>query len=161
MLKPDVCQHLVVDAGRGAPVEDGPVATGNSGRTRRKFWPTQPAPPIGALTLQPCCDPTRRRLRDASVAPVPHFPRNGSPMRRASAAVIACCALVLTAGCGSTSKSASSSSTTATTTTTAAGGGLKGDTAPKYEAPSVSAPVQSGVVEMPTATSRSTRTRSG
>jgi plastocyanin len=69
-------------------------------------------------------------------------------MRRASAAVIACCALVLTAGCGSTSKSASSSSTTATTTTTAAGGGLKGDTAPKYAAPSVSAPVQSGVVEI-------------
>jgi plastocyanin len=69
-------------------------------------------------------------------------------MRRASAAAIACCALVLTAGCGSTSKSASSSSTTATTTTTAAGGGLKGDTTPKYAAPSVSAPVQSGVVEI-------------
>jgi plastocyanin len=69
-------------------------------------------------------------------------------MRRASAAVIACCALVLTAGCGSTSKSASSSSTTATATTTAAGGGLKGDTAPKYAAPSASAPVQSGVVEI-------------
>jgi plastocyanin len=69
-------------------------------------------------------------------------------MRRASAAVIACCALVLMAGCGSTSKSASSSGTTATATTTAAGGGLKGDTAPKYAAPSVSAPVQSGVVEI-------------
>jgi plastocyanin len=69
-------------------------------------------------------------------------------MRRASAAVIVCCALVLMAGCGSTSKSASSSSTTATATTTAAGGGLKGDTTPKYAAPSASAPVQSGVVEI-------------
>jgi plastocyanin len=67
-------------------------------------------------------------------------------MRRGITALIGCCVLVLTAGCGSTSKSAGRSTAAAAAAT--AGGGLKGDRAPKYAAPSASAPVQSGVVEI-------------
>ncbi len=73
-------------------------------------------------------------------------------MKTGIAAVIACCALVLTAGCGSSSNSNGSGTTTATTTahktTGAHSGGIKGDTTPKFAAPSQSTPVQSGVVQI-------------
>ena len=64
------------------------------------------------------------------------------------AALIACSALLLAAGCGSSGSGSSSSSTTATSTSTSASGGLKTDTTPKYAAPSSSAPIQSGVVQV-------------
>lgn len=86
-------------------------------------------------------------------------------MKTGIATVLACCALVLTAGCGSSSSSSNSSSTTAaataataTTATTATtaeatkssspSSALKGDTPPKFAAPSPSASVQSGVVQI-------------
>jgi plastocyanin len=73
-------------------------------------------------------------------------------MKTGIAAVIACCALVLTAGCGSSSNSNSSGTTTAATaankTTGAHSGGIKGDTTPKFAAPSKSTPVQSGDVQI-------------
>jgi plastocyanin len=80
-------------------------------------------------------------------------------MKTAIAAVIACGTLALMAGCGSSSNSTDSSTTTTTaaraaTTSTKAGtsnsGGasLKVDTTPKFAAPSPSAPVQSGVVQI-------------
>jgi plastocyanin len=59
------------------------------------------------------------------------------------AALIACSALLFAAGCGSSS---SSSSTAANSTS--ASGGLKTDTTPKYTAPTSSAPVQSGTVNV-------------
>jgi plastocyanin len=60
--------------------------------------------------------------------------------------VIACSALLFAAGCGSSSSS--SSSTTATTASTSSSSGLKATTTPKYAAPSTSAPVQSGTVQV-------------
>jgi plastocyanin len=84
-------------------------------------------------------------------------------MKTGIAAVIACCALVLIAGCGSSSKSASTAAGTGTTgatnttttgtTTTATGTsghstGPKADTTPKFAAPSPSATVRSGVVQI-------------
>jgi plastocyanin len=71
-------------------------------------------------------------------------------MNGAIAALIAC-GLLLTAGCGSSSSpSDSSRPTTATTTATkpAPASGLKPNTKPKYGAPSASAPVQSGTVQI-------------
>ncbi len=81
-------------------------------------------------------------------------------MRTGIAAAMTCGALALMAGCGSSSSptgSSASSATTATTTTTAStkagtsgsgGASLKVDTKPKFAAPSTSAPVQSGVVQI-------------
>ncbi len=69
-------------------------------------------------------------------------------MTRGLSTLIACAALVLAAGCGSSSSSTSRSTTTSTTTPTQAGGGLKTDTTPKYASPSLSAPVQSGIVQI-------------
>jgi plastocyanin len=70
-------------------------------------------------------------------------------MKTGIAAGIACCALVLTAGCGSSSTSATTAATTrAPTTTSSSAVGLKGDTASKFAAPSPSAPVQSGLVQI-------------
>lgn len=60
--------------------------------------------------------------------------------------VIACSALLFAAGCGSSSSS--SSATTSSTATSASSGGLKTDTTPKYAAPTSSAPVQSGTVQV-------------
>jgi plastocyanin len=68
-------------------------------------------------------------------------------MRRGPLPVaIACSALLFAAGCGSSSSS--SSSTTATTASTSSSSGLKATTTPKYAAPSTSAPVQSGTVQV-------------
>jgi plastocyanin len=79
-------------------------------------------------------------------------------MKTGIAAAIACGALALMAGCGSSSSpTGSSASTTTAATTTAsakastsssAGASLKVDTTPKFAAPSPSAPVQSGVVQI-------------
>jgi plastocyanin len=92
-------------------------------------------------------------------------------MKTGIPAAIACGALALVAGCGSsgstTSSTTSSSNTTAATTATTAGGStdtssssstsgksssggasLKVDTTPKFAAPSTSAPVQSGLVQI-------------
>jgi plastocyanin len=79
-------------------------------------------------------------------------------MKTGIAAVIACCALVLAAGCGSSSNSSGGSATTArtatsagakaATTSTSPSAGLKVDTTPKYAAPSPSAAVQSGLVQI-------------
>ena len=87
-------------------------------------------------------------------------------MRTGITAVIACCTVLLTAGCGSSSKTTGGSSTAASTTaatattgtgtaasakagTSSSGGeSVKVDTTPKFAAPSTSAPVQSGTVEI-------------
>jgi plastocyanin len=86
-------------------------------------------------------------------------------MKIGIATVIAGCALVLTAGCGSSNSSATSgststasgtsaaSATTSASATKASGSAagkseLKGDTTPKFAAPSRSASVQSGVVQI-------------
>jgi plastocyanin len=68
-------------------------------------------------------------------------------MRRGIAALTACCALVFTAGCGSSSSS-TTGTTPSTATSTGVTSGLKPTTTPKYAAPSSSAPVQSGVVQV-------------
>jgi plastocyanin len=68
-------------------------------------------------------------------------------MRRAIASLGACCALLLAAGCGS-SASSSGTKTTPTTSTTVNSGAIKADTTPKYAAPSPSAPVLSGLVQV-------------
>jgi plastocyanin len=62
-------------------------------------------------------------------------------------ALVACSATLLAAGCGSSSSSSSSSSATTAKSTTATSG-LKANTTPKYAAPSSSAPVQSGLVQI-------------
>jgi plastocyanin len=76
-------------------------------------------------------------------------------MNRGLASTIACAVLLILAGCGSSSKSSSGSSATTATATTvrtankpAARSGLKVNTKPKYGAPSSSAPVQSGIVQI-------------
>jgi plastocyanin len=83
-------------------------------------------------------------------------------MRTPIAALIACSALVLAAGCGSSSDTgAGSSATTATSAaarTNSAGAktnssgspaeSVKAETTPKFAAPSPSAPVQSGLVQI-------------
>jgi len=75
-------------------------------------------------------------------------------MKTGVASVIACCALVFTAGCGSSSSSSSTAATTPTVkkapATTASSGKseLKGDTTPKFAAPSPTAAVQSGLVQI-------------
>jgi plastocyanin len=80
-------------------------------------------------------------------------------MKTGIAAAIACGALALMTGCGSSSSSTGSSASTASTTTTTAasaktgttssgGASLKIDTTPKFAAPSTSAPVQSGLVQI-------------
>jgi plastocyanin len=68
-------------------------------------------------------------------------------MTRAIVALGACCALLLAAGCGS-SASSSGAKATPTTSTTVGSGALKVDTTPKYAAPSPSAPVLSGLVQV-------------
>jgi plastocyanin len=76
-------------------------------------------------------------------------------MKTGIAAAMTCVALALMAGCGSSSGSAGGA-TTATSGTTGAkaskpaspGASLKVDTTPKFGAPSPSAPVQSGVVQI-------------
>jgi plastocyanin len=71
-------------------------------------------------------------------------------MRRGlPAVVIVCSALLFATGCGSSSSSSSSTAaTTTSSTSTLSSGGLKADTTPKYAAPSSSAPVQSGTVQV-------------
>jgi plastocyanin len=77
-------------------------------------------------------------------------------MTKSLPVLVACASLMLMAGCGSSSNSTGSSASTATTTaaasaktgTSSSGGGLKVDTTPKFAAPSSSAPVQSGVVQI-------------
>jgi plastocyanin len=74
------------------------------------------------------------------------------------AATIVCCLLVLAAGCGSSSGTSGGSAATATGTTSASssattkssspGATLKADTTPKFAAPSPSAPVHSGLVQI-------------
>jgi plastocyanin len=85
-------------------------------------------------------------------------------MKTGIVAAAACATLVLAAGCGSSSKPAASAgaataSTGATTASTgtastkssaknAGGASIKADTTPKFAAPSKSAPVQNGVVQI-------------
>jgi plastocyanin len=72
-------------------------------------------------------------------------------MRTAFAAFLACAGLTLMAGCGSSSSQSSQSGTSAaatSTSTTPASGGLKATTTPKFAAPSSSAPVRSGLVNV-------------
>lgn len=75
-------------------------------------------------------------------------------MGRGISTLIACAALALAAGCGSSSSStgssagATTSGSSPTTTRTTTGGGLKADTRPKFAAPSSSAALQSGVVNI-------------
>jgi plastocyanin len=80
-------------------------------------------------------------------------------MKTGIAAAMTCGALALMAGCGSSSNSTGSSASTASTTTTttastkartssSGGASLKVDTKPKFAAPSPSAPVQIGVVQI-------------
>ncbi|HEY2142226.1 MAG TPA: plastocyanin/azurin family copper-binding protein [Solirubrobacteraceae bacterium] len=68
-------------------------------------------------------------------------------MNRGFLALIAGSALLLAAGCGSSSSSSSSSSATTAKSSTPTSG-LKANTTPKYAAPSSSAPVQSGTVQI-------------
>jgi plastocyanin len=68
-------------------------------------------------------------------------------MNRGFLALVACSALLLAAGCGSSSSSSSSSTATTAKSSTPTSG-LKANTTPKYAAPSSSAPVQSGVVQI-------------
>jgi plastocyanin len=69
-------------------------------------------------------------------------------MRNALATTAACCLLALAAGCGSSSSTSGSGSTTSTATKSSPRATLKGDTTPKFAAPSPFAPVQSGVVQI-------------
>ncbi len=93
-------------------------------------------------------------------------------MKSPLAATIACCLLALAAGCGSSSSTSSGASAGSTATAAAAaatatsaagatgastapatgssspGATVKGDTTPKFVAPSPSAPVRSGVVQI-------------
>jgi plastocyanin len=83
-------------------------------------------------------------------------------MRTRISATFACCMLLAAAGCGSSSKPSTGASasttpgTTSTGTTTSpaskpagsAPGSLKADTTPKFAAPSPSAPVQNGTVQI-------------
>jgi plastocyanin len=76
-------------------------------------------------------------------------------MGRGLSIAAACVALALVAGCGSSgSGSSSSSGSTGTTSSSASSsakqqtGGLKATTTPKYAAPSPSAPVQNGTVQI-------------
>jgi plastocyanin len=72
-------------------------------------------------------------------------------MRKGLPALIACSALIFAAGCGSSSSSSSSStgsSSASSTSKTTTAAGLKATTTPKYAAPSSSAPVQSGTVQI-------------
>jgi plastocyanin len=81
-----------------------------------------------------------------------------SSMKTGIAAAAACATLALAAGCGSSSNPATSAGagTTASTgatpaqapATSADGASIKTDTTPKFAAPSKSAPVQSGVVQI-------------
>ncbi len=68
-------------------------------------------------------------------------------MKRGLPALIACSALLLAAGCGSSGSSTTSSSATTAKSSTPTSG-LKANTTPKYAAPSSSAPVQSGIVQV-------------
>jgi plastocyanin len=71
-------------------------------------------------------------------------------MNRGIAVLVGCSVLALLAGCGSSGKSSGSSAATTAkaATTQASAGGLKVNTKPKYGAPSSSAPVQSGTVQI-------------
>jgi plastocyanin len=72
-------------------------------------------------------------------------------MKPGITALAVCFALVLglLSGCGSSSSSTATSSTAAKApTTSTSSGGLKANTTPKYAAPSASAPVQSGTVQI-------------
>jgi plastocyanin len=69
-------------------------------------------------------------------------------MRQGIAVLSTCCALALAAGCGSSSSSTTGSTTPSTATSTGVTSGLKPTTTPKYAAPSPSATVQSGVVQV-------------
>jgi plastocyanin len=71
-------------------------------------------------------------------------------MNRGITVLLACSALPFLAGCGSSSNSTGSSAATTAkaATTPASTGGLKVNTRPKYGAPSTSAPVQSGTVQI-------------
>jgi len=66
-------------------------------------------------------------------------------IRASGAALLACAAAALAAGCGSSSGSSSSSSATTAKTSSSS---VKVDSTPKYGAPSSSAPVQAGVVQV-------------
>jgi len=66
-------------------------------------------------------------------------------IRASGAALLACAAAALAAGCGSSSGSSSSSSATTAKTSSSS---VKVDSTPKYGAPSSSAPVQTGVVQV-------------
>jgi plastocyanin len=83
--------------------------------------------------------------------------RSPAPLQRtraASAALLTACALALLPGCGSSGGSSSSSSSSSATsaagasTAPTATSSLKVNTTPKFAAPSSSAPVQSGTVEV-------------
>jgi plastocyanin len=70
-------------------------------------------------------------------------------MRRLPAgALSACLALLCAAGCGSSSSSTVSSAPASGPTVTSPGVGLKLGTRPRFAAPSASAPVQSGSVQI-------------
>lgn len=69
-------------------------------------------------------------------------------MRRSVVALLACSGLLLAAGCGSSGTKSGGSSASTTTPATVTSGGIKADTKPKYAAPSTSAPVQSGLVQI-------------
>jgi plastocyanin len=69
-------------------------------------------------------------------------------MRRGLSTLIACLALLLAVGCGSSNSSTSRSVTSGGPAASTTSGGLKPITTPKYAAPSPSAPVQSGIVQV-------------
>jgi plastocyanin len=69
-------------------------------------------------------------------------------MRRGLSTLVACLALLLAAGCGSSNSSTSRSVTSSAPAASTTSGGLKPITTPKYAAPSPSAPVRSGIVQV-------------
>jgi plastocyanin len=69
-------------------------------------------------------------------------------MNRAVAALLSCAALALAAGCGSSGGGSSATGASVTTATGPATSSLKVATAPKYAAPSSSAAVQGGTVQI-------------
>jgi plastocyanin len=69
-------------------------------------------------------------------------------MRRLPAGALSCIALLCAAGCGSSSSSTGTSAPASGSTVTSPSGGLKLGARPRFAAPSASAPVQSGSVQI-------------
>jgi plastocyanin len=69
-------------------------------------------------------------------------------MRRLPAGALSCIALLCAAGCGSSSSSTGTSAPASGSTVTSPSGGLKLGARPRFAAPSASAPVQGGSVQI-------------